>query len=184
MKLFEIFTIWILINLIKSELLDKNKIPKKVEAISTVKKTDLKENKEENIDTRSLLESNEFKLFNSNYGDTKIIIGILSMPVHGKIRRYLRRKGISSLSKDMLYKQDLIRDKSLHAVSWIRKRSKKYAKGLLKKMRKYSYYPTSYAKALFGWNIFDYLVEKNGDPLVKLIRQLEMIQFLKKDIIN
>lgn len=131
------------------------------------------------LHNRSLLDSSNLKLFNSGEGKAAIRIGILSMPVHRNMRRYLRKKGIRLMARDMLYKQDLIKDRSQSFISWTWRKRKQVAKKVIHSMKKYSYYPTSYAKAFFGWNIFDYLVEKKGDPLVKLIRSAETTRFSK-----
>lgn len=119
---------------------------------------------------RSLEDFENLKLFNSDYGKTKIRIGILGMPVHKNMRKFLRRKGFKGLAKDLIYKQERVRDESQSQVSWHMKESRRIVKYLDKNIRRYAYYPTSYAKALFGWNIFDYLVQKDGDSLVILTR--------------
>lgn len=129
------------------------------------------------LHNRSLLDSNNLKLFNSGLGNASIRIGILSMPVHRNMRKYLRRKGVRLIGRDMLYKQNLVKDRNQSLISWTWRRKQRVAKKVLRQMRKYSYYPTSYAKAFFGWNIFDYLAEKKGDPLVGLTRSTETTRF-------
>lgn len=145
----------------------KNLINPKIETKSTVKPV----KKEPKIlRFRSLEEFENLKLFNSNYGKAKIRIGILGMPVHNSMRKYLKKKGFNRIVNDLIFKQGRVKDESQAHISWHKKDATRIVKTINRKISRYAYYPTSYAKSLFGWNIFDYLVQKNGDSLVRLIR--------------
>lgn len=133
------------------------------------------------IDPRELLESKEYKMFQQEAGKTKIVIGILTMRVHQKMKKAISKKMETYEYKDLIYKQDFKPDLSQDTIRWNKKRSSVIGGYLLDKKAKFSYYPTSYAKSVIGWNIFDYLSEKKGDPLVKLTRPTVMIPSSKAD---
>jgi hypothetical protein len=154
----------------------KNLINPKIEKKSTVKPV---KKKPKILRFRSLEEFENLKLFNSNYGKAKVRIGILGMPVHKNMRKFLQKKGFNGLVKDAIYKQNRVTDRSQAHVSWHKRDGRRIIRALNRRVSKYAYYPTSYAKSLFGWNIFDYLVQKNGDSLVRIIRSLIKINFLK-----
>jgi hypothetical protein len=78
--------------------------------------------------------------------------------------------------QDLRYKQELMPDMSQSLITWNSPLAYKFGTNLLKKMAKYTYYPTSYAKTFFGWHLFDYLAEIEGDPTVILISQTKMTQ--------
>lgn len=125
-----------------------------------------------------------------------ITIGILTMSVHKKMQEKIQKKleemeHIASMPfnpsfkfQDLRYKQELMIDMSQSLISWNPILGYKIGSNLLRKMPKYTYYPTSYAKTFFGWHLFDYLSEIDGDPTVNLISLLKMIQDSNFDLIK
>lgn len=79
----------------------------------------------------------------------------------------------------MIYKQELFTDPSQGQISW-RLMNVPIRDRFFDNMNKYMYYPSSYAKNLFGWNVFDYLSEEEGDPLVGLTRRRATIIYSRR----
>ena len=121
---------------------------------------------------RNLEESEQFKLFDSAKDESHVTIGIFSMIVHKSMKDRIFKKLTGTGPKgafkwqDLRYKQNLKADESQDDIHWNAERSSTLGNSMLQKIKYYSYYPTSYAKSFYGWHIFDYLIEKNGDPLV------------------
>lgn len=125
----------------------------------------------------------ELKLFEHAPYDTYIRIGILPLFITKKYRSLLHKSMGKDLGDRLIYKQNLFSDPSQASVSWHHNHDYVRHK-FFKRMSRYMYYPSSYAKNLFGWNIFDYLPEWDKKPIVRLTRMTQTAEFSNIDTID